>query len=134
MHRRRRSIPVLLVLAILGVAAVLVGGLLVTMARSRDLFMPPLHGAVWREDMPVVVRLLAADPAAVHARAGTTASGRFNGATPLMVAAATGNQALVDLLLAHGADPTDIDALGHTAADHAAFHGQTPILPASPLR
>ncbi|MBQ1762722.1 MAG: ankyrin repeat domain-containing protein, partial [Aquincola sp.] len=41
------------------------------------------------------------------------------GATPLMLAATTGNAALVQALLAKGADPARRDEFGHTAWDHA---------------
>lgn len=41
------------------------------------------------------------------------------GATPLMLAATAGNAALVQALLAKGADPARRDEFGHTAWDHA---------------
>lgn len=41
------------------------------------------------------------------------------GATPLMLAARAGNAALVDALLAKGADPLRRDEFGHSAWDHA---------------
>jgi hypothetical protein len=41
------------------------------------------------------------------------------GATPLMLAALTGNAPLVEALLAKGADPALRDEFGHTAWDHA---------------
>ena len=41
------------------------------------------------------------------------------GATPLMLAAQAGNTALVEALLAKGADPARRDEFGHTAWDHA---------------
>ncbi len=41
------------------------------------------------------------------------------GATPLMLAARAGNAALVEALLAKGADPARRDEFGHTAWDHA---------------
>jgi hypothetical protein len=41
------------------------------------------------------------------------------GATPLMLAAQAGNAALVESLLAKGADPARRDEFGHTAWDHA---------------
>ena len=41
------------------------------------------------------------------------------GATPLMLAAMAGNAALVEALLAKGADPARRDEFGHTAWDHA---------------
>jgi hypothetical protein len=41
------------------------------------------------------------------------------GATPLMLAATAGNAALVEALLAKGADPARRDEFGHTAWDHA---------------
>jgi hypothetical protein len=41
------------------------------------------------------------------------------GATPLMLAALAGNAALVEALLAKGADPARRDEFGHTAWDHA---------------
>jgi ankyrin repeat protein len=41
------------------------------------------------------------------------------GLTPLMAAAAAGRDAIVELLLQRGADPTRRDCEGRSAADHA---------------
>ena len=46
-----------------------------------------------------------------------------NGMTPLMVAAACGNEAMVELLLLFGADPARRDAGGRTAAAYARAGG-----------
>lgn len=45
------------------------------------------------------------------------------GATPLMAAARVGNVALVDALLAKGADPAAVDEFGHCAWQHAVNRG-----------
>ena len=47
----------------------------------------------------------------------------LHGATPLMVAAAFGNEATVEMLLLHGADPARRDARGRTAAAYARAAG-----------
>ncbi len=46
-----------------------------------------------------------------------------NGMTPLMAAAACGNEAMVELLLLFGADPARRDARGRTAAAYARAAG-----------
>jgi hypothetical protein len=57
------------------------------------------------------------------------ASGRPDGITPLMAAAACGHNAAVPLLLQTGADPALRDARGRTAAAYARAAGY-PHLPA----
>jgi ankyrin repeat protein len=47
----------------------------------------------------------------------------LRGVTPMMVAAAFGNEAMVELLLLHGADPARRDAKGRTAAAYARAAG-----------
>jgi ankyrin repeat protein len=47
----------------------------------------------------------------------------LRGMTPLMVAAAFGNEAMAELLLLHGADPARRDAEGRTAAAYARAAG-----------
>ena len=46
-----------------------------------------------------------------------------NGLTPLMVAAACGHEAVVELLLLRGADPSRRDKWGHSAAAYARAAG-----------
>ena len=49
------------------------------------------------------------------------------GWTPLIIAAARGDLAIVEVLLQAGADPTTQDYLGWRAKDHAAFRGWLPM-------
>ena len=51
------------------------------------------------------------------------APGAPGGVTPLMAAAAAGHEAVVELLLARGADAAKRDAQGHSAAHHARAAG-----------
>lgn len=46
-----------------------------------------------------------------------------NGVTPLMVAASAGHEAVVELLLERGSDPSRRDAQGRSAAEHARKSG-----------
>jgi ankyrin repeat protein len=52
---------------------------------------------------------------------------QMGGYTPLHEAALNGNDALVDVLLEHGADATVTDDEGRTAADHAERNGHTAL-------
>lgn len=52
----------------------------------------------------------------------------YNGETPLMVAAGTGNVANVEMLLQNKADKTKIDGCGKGAKDVAEFYGHKQIL------
>lgn len=102
--------------------AVLVGPILLQ-SRAGTLGFPPLHAAVWRQDVPQVRLLLTRDPSNVNTPLGTTWGNSLDGATPLMLAAARGDESLVELLLAHGADPSQRDPHGRTAAEYAAMYG-----------
>jgi len=75
----------------------------------------PLHCAAYA---PKVAQLLVGRGADVNAR-------DEDGDTPLHNAAWWGNLATVKLLLAHGADPNDVDNAGKTAADLALEKGHS---------
>jgi ankyrin repeat protein len=101
-------------------------------AKAKDTGETPLHGALAKAGRPYylqVVRLLVERGADVHAR---TTPGRETGAfmrdvrtrgeTPLHRAAAYGDAATIDFLLAHGADKTARDAHGASPLTWASEH------------
>lgn len=104
------------------VEALLDAGASVT-ARTTNVFAnQPLHAAVAAPDVGnrvACVRLLL--------ESGAPPSERAQGATPLMGAASNGDEALVELLLAGGVDPSLADDRGATAADYAARAGHTEL-------
>jgi hypothetical protein len=131
-HKRRsgRPIAIFLTAALVLAAATLWGGLWYVLATAGNLGLSPLHAAVWNEDEASVRTLLAGDRAAVNSPAGRTWGGQLDGATPLMLAAARGNEKLITALLNAGADPTLTDAYGRNAADYAQMHeGNRKTLP-----
>lgn len=71
----------------------------------------PLHYAASKAQIETSKLLI--DKKAIVNAPGT------DGTTPLMMAAATGKAAIVNLLLQHGADPTMFNEKGETAADFA---------------
>lgn len=71
----------------------------------------PLAGASWKGSLPVV-RALVEHGASVNDGGGAM--------TPLMLAAMCGHRAIVECLLAHGADPATCSRDGHTARSLAA--------------
>lgn len=81
---------------------------------------------------PLFVAIASGDAEAVVQRLaeGADPNGRDpNGRTPLMAAAQTGNEAVVRVLLAAGADRTLRDRDGLGAADHAERRGHPGLLP-----
>ena len=84
-----------------------------TTSREAELF-----AAAERGDVALLEKLL---PAAGDL---TTFDGP-NGVTPLMVAAAAGHEAVVELLLARGSNPSHRDGEGHSAAAYARKAGHT---------
>lgn len=78
----------------------------------------PIHAAVAGSDLRVrldcVARLL---------KAGASPNERAEGSTPLMEAAGQGDDELVELLLAHGANAVLVDDQGRSAADRATEGG-----------
>jgi ankyrin repeat protein len=90
-------------------------------ALSRNaLANTPLHAAIAGAGDDRVVRALLAGGAAAGIRAAL-------GVTPLHLAAARGNRALCELLLAHGADPAAAMEDGKRAADIAAERGHAAV-------
>jgi uncharacterized protein len=79
----------------------------------------PLHAAAASRNVEVVRAVLTGRPD-VNARQQV-------GYTPLMGAAASGLQEMVDLLLGAGADPTLVSEDGKTAADVANEHGHPAV-------
>ena len=77
-------------------------------ARLRTMLPPAGPSSSW---------LMTGDPA------GDGSIDMLRGVTPLMVAAAFGNEAMAELLLLHGADPARRDADGRTAAAYARAAG-----------
>ncbi len=70
-----------------------------------------------------VARLRTMLPPAGGDPAGDGSPDVLRGVTPLMVAAAFGNEAMAELLLLHGADPARREAGGRTAAAYARAAG-----------
>ena len=93
-------------------------GARVDAASANGMRVMPLHSAAAARSVPIA-RLLLADGAPVNARQG---QGEL-GFTPLMEAAFNGQRDMVEVLLAHGADPSLRDDKGATAADHARNNG-----------
>ncbi len=93
------------------VALLIERGAEVATAASNPTSVHPLHSAAAAHSVPICERLL---------RAGAQVDARQQaGYTALMAAAMGGNQELVDLLLAHGADPSLESEAGQSAADLA---------------
>ena len=89
-------------------------------SREDPVFAYPLHAAALNDDAPLALRLI---------QRGTPVDVRDrNGRTPLMVAAAFGNLAVAEVLLANRADPGARDRLyGDTALHFAALSGNTGV-------
>ncbi|MET0293273.1 MAG: ankyrin repeat domain-containing protein [Steroidobacteraceae bacterium] len=75
-----------------------------------------LHWAAHEENLAVAKQLLAA-------RADVTVTTRLQGLTPLMMACQTGNAAMIELLIKHGANPNQPNAQGTTPLMMAAASG-----------
>lgn len=88
-------------------------------AAHNEMKVQPLHAAAGSRNVDVVRAVLAGRPD-VNAR-------QQLGYTPLMGAAASGNQEMVDLLLDAGADPALVSEDGKTAADVANEHGHPAV-------
>ncbi|MCB1500646.1 MAG: ankyrin repeat domain-containing protein [Bauldia sp.] len=89
-------------------------------SREDPIVAYPLHAAALNDDVRLALRLL---------DRGTLADTRdANGRTPLMVAAAFGNRAVAEVLLAGGANPSARDRLyGDTALHFAALAGRVEV-------
>lgn len=88
-------------------------------AAQNAMRVQPLHAAAASRRLDVVRAVLSGHPD-VNARQQV-------GYTPLMGAAAAGNQEMVDLLLHAGADPTLVAEDGKSAADVATEHGHPEV-------
>jgi len=75
-----------------------------------------------------IVWTLVAHGAAVSARHAPDARRTASGTTALMVAAAFGHVAALDVLIARGANPRDTDYAGRNARDWAERFGQKPAM------
>lgn len=119
----RRAIPTLVTGSIL-LAGILMVALYMKFRSSASIVgLPPLHAAIWREDEAGVRAILSYDRSMVNAPANHTWGNSLDGATPLMLAAARGNDILVRLLLDHGAEPLQTDSTGRTAYDYGRMYG-----------
>jgi len=97
------------------VQVLLEGGADVSATARNPMRVQPLHAAVAGRHLDVV-RVLVEAGADVNVH-------QHGGWTPLMGAAAHGDVETVDLLLAHGADPTATNESGRDAASLAREHG-----------
>jgi uncharacterized protein len=93
------------------VVVLLAAGADPAIAARNAMLVTPLHSAVSRRKAENVRALLGAG-VPVDAR-------QQGGLTALHAAAHNGDQSIVDMLLAHGADRTIVDANGKSAAQHA---------------
>jgi ankyrin repeat protein len=85
----------------------------------------PLHAAVSLSSSPETIALLLDHGADVNAK-------QMGGYAPLHQAASAGKTAVVETLLAHGADPSSLCDRGKTPADYAEEKGHAEV--ASRLR
>ena len=69
----------------------------------------PIHRAAWEGDLEEVVRLIEADGELLNAHGPEDPEGAVTLATPLMLAAGQGRDAVVERLLALGADAEPVD-------------------------
>lgn len=122
-NRSRKIVPTLLIASILIVVVIMLAGYLAFLSTVRNMFLPPLHAAIWREDEAVARNILANDRSMVNTPANRTWGNALDGATPLMLAAARGNETLIRLLLEHGADALQKNSMGHTAYDFGKLFG-----------
>ncbi|MBC7366052.1 MAG: ankyrin repeat domain-containing protein [Undibacterium sp.] len=100
------------IVLLLGVCGTTFGGVALAASPSPN-GITALHQAVYRDDLALTRRLLAADPAAANI------TNRY-GVTPLSLACGNGNPAIIELLLAAGADA------------NAPIHGgETPLMTAA---
>jgi ankyrin repeat protein len=91
------------------------------LARSRNAMAnTPLHAALAGAESELVVRALLAGGASAVLAAGS-------GVTPLHLAAARGNRALAELLIAHGADPRAVMDDGKRPHDLAMERGHAEV-------
>ena len=89
----------------------------------------PIHRAAWEGNAEEVARLMEADPRLLNARVPRSDSSRDEGHTALIVAAHMGHEAVVERLLALGAD-TEVRCVmyGCTAAFDACLYQHARIL------
>lgn len=118
-----RKLAVALTCMLAACALAIIAGYAILTSQAGTVGFPTLHAAVWRQDVPQVRLLLTRDPASVNTPLRTTWGNSLDGATPLMLAAARGDEPLVELLLAHGADPLQRDPHGRTTAEYAEMYG-----------
>jgi ankyrin repeat protein len=102
------------------IAAIEDPGIYQRYSKEDPILAYPLHAAALNDDVSLALRLI---------QNGTLADVRDrNGRTPLMIAAAFGNVAVAEALLAGGADPKARDRLyGDTAFHFAALAGQIEV-------
>ncbi len=109
---------------------VLVGGAMVALAALclpmlsiwRATMLPPLHAAAESGDLARIKDTLddGADP---NQRVQSSWGQVYDGMTPLMLAASTGQADAIRLLIERGADAAMVDPHGRSAADFAALSG-----------